>query len=202
MAASLTDSCSFYQNLSHTRWGLDPVIHTSTFVRSRSAFLFTSILAASALFLPSTAALSKRLAVHCRNLAHRVMVNRNRSPEIVLAFMVNIPWMSPGKHWSDDETCTYLAMALKIAMDLSFNKLIIPPPSLPENGVLESIPRSECISARKALSLDGFEDVEPASGWGQRLLRSRERIWLALFVLDRGLVEIQIVLLTLLTHYI
>ena len=29
----------FYEHLSHTRWGLDPILHTSGFVRSRSAFL-------------------------------------------------------------------------------------------------------------------------------------------------------------------
>jgi hypothetical protein len=114
------------------------------------------------------------------------MVNRNRSPEIVLAFLVNIPWMSPGKHWADDETCAYLAMALTIAMDISLNKLIIPSPSVQQNSNLENIARSECISARKALLLDGFDDVDPSSSWGQRLLRRRERIWLALFVLDRG----------------
>ncbi|TKA74093.1 hypothetical protein B0A49_02875 [Cryomyces minteri] len=125
----------FYQHLSHTRWGLDPAVHTSDFVRKRSAFLFTSILAACALFLPLTAALSKRLPVHCKNLAHHVMANRKRSPEIVLAFMVNIPWMSPGKHWADDETCTYTAMALTVAMDLSLNKHVIPSP----NGSQDSI---------------------------------------------------------------
>jgi hypothetical protein len=114
------------------------------------------------------------------------MVNRSRSPEIVLAFMVNIPWMSPGKHWADDETCAYLAMALTIAMDISLNKLIIPSPSVSQNRNLENIAKSECISARKALSLDGFDNVDPSSSWGQRLLRRRERIWLALFVLDRG----------------
>jgi hypothetical protein len=114
------------------------------------------------------------------------MANRSRSPEIVLAFMVNIPWMSPGKHWADDETCAFLAMAVTIALDISLNKLIIPSPSVSQDPNLENIARSECISARKALSLDGFDDVDPSSSWGQRLLRRRERIWLALFVLDRG----------------
>jgi hypothetical protein len=178
----------FYQNLSHTRWGLDPIVHTSSFVRSRSAFLFTSILAASALFLPSTAALSKRLSVHCKRLAHLAIVNRNRSPEIVLAFMINIPWMSPGKHWADDETCSYMAMALTVAVDLSLNKLVVPCARLPNIG--EKAPKSECITARKALALDGFSDVDPNSAVAQRLLRSRERIWLALFVLDRGYVKL------------
>jgi hypothetical protein len=94
--------------------------------------------------------------------------------------------MSPGKHWADDEACTYLAMALTIAMDISLNKLIIPSPGVQQNGNMGNIAKSECISARKALSLDGFDDVDPSSTWGQRLLRRRERIWLALFTLDRG----------------
>src|SRR6478752_5234709 len=73
---------SFHRNLAHTRWGLDPRIYTVDFTRSRSAFLYTSIMAASALFMPSAAALSKRLSNHVRTLAHKVVVNRYRSVEI------------------------------------------------------------------------------------------------------------------------
>jgi hypothetical protein len=142
----------------------------------------------SALFIPAAGAVSKRLSGHCKRLAYHVMTNRNRSPEIVLAYMVNIPWMAPGKHWSDDETCSYMASSLTIAMDLSLNKLIVPSPSDSLIGVHDGIAPSDCISARKALDLDGFSDVDPGSDLGQRLLRRRERIWLALFVLDRGFV--------------
>lgn len=177
---------SFFENLAHTRWGVDPVLHTPEFVRKQSAFLFTSILAASALFIPTAGALSKRLSVHCKNLARGVMFNRKRSPEIVLAFMINIPWMAPGKHWSDDETCSYMAMALTIAVDVSLNKLIVPSPSDALAGIHVGRPPSDCISARKALDLDGFYNIEPDSDFGRRLLRRRERIWLALFTLDRG----------------
>jgi len=177
---------SFYDNLAHTRWGLDPLLHTPKFVRQQSLFLFTSIMAVSAIFIPTAAALSKRLKSHCKLLARDIIVNRNRSPEIVLAFMVNIPWMAPGKHWADDETCSYMASALTIAVDISLNKLIVPSPSESLAGVHEIRSPSECIAARKALDLDGFQDVEPLSQLGQRLLRRRERIWLALFVLDRG----------------
>lgn len=182
----------FYQNLSHTRWGLDPLVHTASSVRTRSAFLFTSILAASALFIPTAAALSKRLAVHCRYLAHHVMVKRYRSPEIVVAFMVNVPWMAPGKHWSDDESCSYVAMASAIAIDLCMNKLVIPSPSIYNSEIPATTPKSDCITARKALDMDGFTNVDPSSPQGRRLLRSRERIWLALFVLDRGSVYLHI----------
>jgi hypothetical protein len=116
------------------------------------------------------------------------MIHRNRSPEIVLAFMVNIPWMSPGKHWADDASCSYLAMALTIATDISLNKLIVPSPGSLPDASWDRLPKSDCITATKALSMDGFDNVDPRTNWGRRLLRRRERIWLALFVLDRGCV--------------
>lgn len=166
---------------------MDRLLHTPTFVRNQSAYLFTSILAASALFMPSTAALSRRLSNHCKYLARNIITNKYRSPEIVLAFMINIPWMSPGKHWSDDETCSYMAAALTIAVDISLNKVITPSPSNSEIAAPQTA-QSECISARKALDLDGFHDIDPGSPLGRRLLRRRERVWLALFVLDRGYV--------------
>lgn len=143
-------------------------------------------MAASAQFIPTAGALYKRLSSHSKILARDLMTHRNRSPEIVLAFMVNVPWMAPGKHWSDDETCSYMATALTIAMDISLNKLVVPSPSASLDGIYEGRAQSECISARKALDIDGFPDVDPCSDLGQRLLRRRERIWLALFVLDRG----------------
>lgn len=177
----------FYDSLSHTRWGLDPTLHTAAFVRSRSAFLFTSILAASATFIPSHAALAKRLSAHRGMLAQRVINKRNRSLEIVLAFMVNVPWMSPGNHWTDDEACTYLSMALTLALDLQFNKIVVPSPTIRPAGFLERVAKNDCIDAERALQLDGFGNVDPVSSWGRRLLRTRERVWLALFVLDRGI---------------
>lgn len=143
-------------------------------------------MAASALFIPSAAAVSKRLSYHCKTLSRHIMNNRNRSPEIVLAFMVNIPWMAPGKHWSDDETCASMSAALTIALDISLNKLIVPSPSSSLGGVHHGREPSDCITARRALDLDGFPEVDPGSDLGRRLLRRRERIWLALFVLDRG----------------
>ncbi|CZR51311.1 uncharacterized protein PAC_01186 [Phialocephala subalpina] len=176
----------FYENLSHTRWGLDTLLHTPEFVRKQSCFLFTSIMAASALFIPTAAAISKRLSTHCKHLAQSLMISGHRSPEIVLGFMVNVPWMAPGRHWSDDGTCSYMGAALTIAIDISLNKLIVPSPSPSLAGIHERRPPSDYITARKALDLDGFHEVDPMSDFGRRLLRRRERIWLALFVLDRG----------------
>ncbi|KAJ5872031.1 uncharacterized protein N7529_004384 [Penicillium soppii] len=175
----------FYQNLAHTRWGLDPLVHTPSFVRSQSSFLFTSIMAGAALFLSSAAALSKRLSRHCKWLAKRVITNRHRSVEIVLAFMVNVPWMSPGDSLGDDDTCSYIAMALTVALDLSLNKIVSPSSSF-DQGLLNRLARADCIDAKRALHMDGFDDVDPSSEWGLRLLRRRERAWIALYVVERG----------------
>ncbi|KAK8119625.1 uncharacterized protein PG998_004251 [Apiospora kogelbergensis] len=175
----------FYQKLAHTRWGIDPVIHTVEFVRSRSAFLLTSIAAASALFSPSLEAVYKRLYNHRQKLAGLIMANRYKSVEIILAFMVNIPWISAGEHWADDETSTYISMALTVALDLSLNKIV--PSETSDIRMSESIASSDCISARRALTIDGFPDVDPDSLTGRRLLRRRERTWLSLYVLERGI---------------
>ncbi|KAJ5594582.1 uncharacterized protein N7459_000790 [Penicillium hispanicum] len=175
----------FYHNLAHTRWGLDPLVHTPSFVRAQSAFLFTSIMAAAALFLPSAEALSKRLSRHCKWLGNRIMTHRHRSVEIVLAFMVNVPWMPPGERLGDDDTCSYIAMALTVALDLSLNKIITPSSSF-DHGLLTRLAKADCIDGKRALHMDGFDDVDPSSDWGRRLLRRRERTWIALFVVERG----------------
>lgn len=161
------------------------MIHSVSFVRSQSAFLLTSVLAAAALFLPSAAALSKRLSRHCNFLAHRVTAQRYRSVEIVLAFMVNVPWMAPGTCLGDDDTCSYIAMALTVALDLSLSK-IVTPSSVFDGATRKRIARADCIDAKRALHIDGFDDVDPESEWGRRLLRRRERTWIALFVVERG----------------
>ncbi|KAF4493872.1 hypothetical protein FAGAP_10014 [Fusarium agapanthi] len=151
-----------------------------------SAFLYTSIMAASALFMPSAAALSKRLSNHARTLAHRVMVNRYRSVEIVLAFMVNIPWMFPGQHSTDDETCTYISIANTVATDLSLHKSLISP-EMVGSGSGIGLARGDCLDPRAALTMDGFPELDPWSEKGRLFLRNRERCWLSLFVLERGM---------------
>ncbi|KAI1490133.1 hypothetical protein F5X96DRAFT_695028 [Biscogniauxia mediterranea] len=114
------------------------------------------------------------------------MSRRYKSVEIVLAFMVNIPWISAGEHWADDETSTYMSMALSIALDLSLNKIILSSPSVESPFSRDSVAMSDRISARKALAMDGFGHVDPESLMGRRILRRRERTWLSLFVLERG----------------
>lgn len=176
----------FHNTLSHTRWGCDRTISLD-FVRSRSCFLLTSILAAASLFNDGLAALSKRLTNHCKYLIKEVISENYKSVEIVLALMVNVPWHQPGKSWNtDDRTCFYISTAMSIATDLSMNKIIIPTSTIRTAGTMHRLTQAETIDARRALHIDGHADIEPNSTLGRRLLRARERAWLALFTLDRG----------------
>jgi hypothetical protein len=139
----------------------------------------------SSLFMPSAGALSRRLSNHCKTLANRVIATRCRSVEIVLAFMINVPWMFPGKHSADDDTCWYVSMATAISLDLSLHKSLVPLDSHSSEPPI-NISRADCIDPKVALAMDGFHDVDVASDLGRRLLRRRERCWIALFVLERG----------------
>ena len=175
----------FFHKLSHTRWGLDPLVHTVPFVRSQSAFLFTSVMVASALFIPSAAALWKRLAKHAKLLANRAMTQRFRSVEIVLAYMINVPWMLPGEQSADDETGLYLGTAMTVSIDICLDKVIAPSENVDGNGH-PRLPTSDCIENKRALYMDGFTGIDSNSEWAQRLLRRRERAWISLWNLERG----------------
>jgi hypothetical protein len=80
-----------------------------------------------------------------------------------------------------------MSMALTLALDLQLNKIIVPSSTIRPVGFLDRVAKSDCIEAEKALQLDGFAHVDPSSPWGKRLLRTRERVFLALFTLDRGI---------------
>lgn len=115
------------------------------------------------------------------------MLRRHKSIEIVLAFMVNIPWMFPGQHSTDDEACVYISMATSVAIDLSLHKVIVPTDVLQEGSKL-ALARGECLDARTALAMDGYPDLDPWTDKAKLLLRNRERCWISLFVLERGCV--------------
>ncbi|PON23224.1 hypothetical protein TGAM01_v207997 [Trichoderma gamsii] len=175
----------YYSKLVHTRWGLSPRVHTAAYTRSRSAFLFTTVMAASTLFMPTAGPLSKRLFNHVKLLAQKVINDKYKSVEIVLAFMTHIPWIFPGDHTMDDETCIYISIATTIAFDLSLHKTLMPRDAL-ESGST-NVSRGECLDPRAALAIDGFPDVDPWSEQGQLLLRARERCYISLFVVERGM---------------
>lgn len=110
---------------------------------------------------------------------------RHKSIEIVLAFMVNIPWMFPGRHSTDDEACMYISMATSIAIDLSLHKVLVQTEVLRGESTL-TLARGECLDMRTALAMDGYPDLDARTEKAKLYLRNRERCWISLFVLERG----------------
>ena len=101
--------------------------------------------------------------------------------------MVRVPWMQPGKNWAtDDQSCYYLSTAMAMALDLSMNRIVLPTSTRRPQGTMDRISQADCIEAQRALNIDGHAYTDPLSVLGRRLLRARERAWLALFCLDRG----------------
>lgn len=143
-------------------------------------------MACAALFVPTAGSLSKRLSNHVKALAQHVIMRRHRSVEIVLAFVVNIPWIFPGQRSTDDETCWYVSMAATIAIDLLMHKTLVSKQVL-DSGDGLTLARGECLDTHTALEIDGYEGVDPWSKRGMILLRSRERCWISLYVVERGM---------------
>lgn len=172
----------------NTRFGLDPNLHTLAYVRSRSAFLFTSILRASSLFVDTAADLCRRLSAHVKHLVHIITTKTYRSPEIVLGFILIVPFLDTGTFLSptQDVTCYYLATALSIAIDLSLHKIVVPSTTPRPQAVLEKLMPQNSIAVDKALHIDNHYNLVASSHIARRILRSRERIWLCLYVLEQG----------------
>ncbi len=136
---------------------------------------------------------STRLGIHLRNLLVQIIRFGYKSVDIVTAFLVIIPWISPGEHVSDDPTTQYAALAVNMALDLHMDK---PVDCRPGYGVLEVIDvhggggnasyAGISLSPEQVCAIDGLREVELGKEMLGRLFRSRQRIWLALFILDRG----------------
>lgn len=170
---------TFHSTLSHTRWGLCAALHTTSFIRSRSSLLLTAMMLGASKFLENHAAITKRLHTHLTLVVRSILEQGFKSIEIVLGLLVCIPWQSPGDNVAEDPTSLYIAMAMNIALDLSLDRKI----SESEKPIFGQL---SLLSPRTALNIDGFPDVHPDSWYGRQLLRSRERAWLSLYVLDRG----------------
>lgn len=146
------------------------------------------MLAASAYFLETATELADKLSCHVKFLVDVIVREGYRSPEIVLGFILNVPWMETGSLSSPtpDKTCYYLSTALSMAIDLSLYKIVIPSSVPRPQALLERLTPQNSLTAAVALHLDCHEDLLPSSDVARRALRSRERIWLCLYALEQG----------------
>jgi hypothetical protein len=96
---------------------LDPKLHTFTYVRVRSSFLFTTILAAAAkAFNP---ALYVALHDYSEDLLADSFRRGKKSTEVIQAVLILTYWKEP----EDTRAWVSLGYVIRIAMDLGWHRL-------------------------------------------------------------------------------
>lgn len=134
----------------------DPVLHTLPYIRSRSSFLFTTLLRAAAkVFCPT---LYQSLHDHLEKLLHKILGKAQKSPEIVQAICLMTHW----KESSDSRAWMFIGYAIRACLEMGWHKL--KPTNLDD-------------STMRAVSTETEMEI--------RERRNKERTWLMLFVYDR-----------------
>jgi hypothetical protein len=96
---------------------LDPVLHLFAYVRQRSPFLLTSILAMSAkVFHP---VLYSKLYGHAQNLCTMAFRRGTKSIETVQAILILTYWKEP----QDDRVWNLVGYAIRACIDMGWHKL-------------------------------------------------------------------------------
>ncbi|KAI1023770.1 hypothetical protein LB504_004986 [Fusarium proliferatum] len=115
LAKSLFDS--FITVLNPYISQLDPYLHTFSYVRSKSAFLLSSMLAMSAKAFNHV--LYTKLYDHAQDLFSNVFRRGSKSVEVVQAILILTYWKEP----QDTRVWTSVGYAIRICMDLGWQKL-------------------------------------------------------------------------------
>ncbi|EDN07411.1 GAL4 & fungal specific transcription factor domain-containing protein, priB [Histoplasma capsulatum] len=136
----------------------DPRLHTLKYIRTRSSFLFSAVLAAAAkIFKPS---LYSKLHEHVEHILKDVLSSGKISTEIVQGICLLTYWKEP----SDSRAWLLVGYAIRAAIEMGWHKFKPPPLHHTEGSTRE--PMESEIEVRE--------------------LRSKERSWLMLFVYDRS----------------
>lgn len=110
----------------------DPVLHTFKYIRSKSPFLFSSVLsAASKIFTP---ALYPKLHDHAESLLRDILCSGQKSTEIVQGICTLTYWKEP----SDSRAWLFVGYAIRACIEMGWHKLSSTPlPSTTELAVRE-----------------------------------------------------------------
>ncbi|KAH8898632.1 hypothetical protein GQ53DRAFT_741939 [Thozetella sp. PMI_491] len=101
---------------------LDPILHTPDFVRSRSALLFTWILALAAPFETDSSMVAKRLVYHGNKLSRYVYSQGLRSIEIIQGYYISLISDRPIDQSFQETSWMYKAFAFGMAAELGLHR--------------------------------------------------------------------------------
>lgn len=102
---------------------VDPILHTITYVRSKSSFLFSVILEVACRYLPTPdPELFRKLSKHVDWLIQELQSHGYKSIEICQAYQIRSAWQAPT---SSDErrVWQHLSLALTMAIELRLESL-------------------------------------------------------------------------------
>ncbi|CDM27219.1 transcriptional regulator family: Fungal Specific TF [Penicillium roqueforti] len=169
---------------------LDPMLHTPDFVRSRSALLFTWILALTAQFDHESASVAKRLRLHGEKLSKHVHTCGYKSVEIVQGYYISLLSATPAETLSQERSWLYTMYAFGVAAELGLDQDSSAKDATPLNTLSASyyrtqdaapapLPRED--SSRLLLEYPPKDHTD-----NQRMARNRERTWLRILLWERA----------------
>ncbi|CAK7235146.1 hypothetical protein SBRCBS47491_009192 [Sporothrix bragantina] len=151
---------------------LDPILHTPSFVRARSALLFTWILALTAQFdhRPASAALAKRLRLHGEKLSHHVHACGFKSVEIVQGYYISLLSANPAATLAEERSWLYTMYAFGLGSELG----------------LDREEESSAPKAAGAMETTHIAEDRTDRELAGRLTRNRQRTWLRILLWERA----------------
>lgn len=170
---------------------LDPMLHTPDFVRSRSALLFTWILALTAQFDHGSASVAKRLRLHGEKLSKHVHTSGYKSVEIVQGYYISLLSANPAETLAEERSWLYTMYAFGVAAELGLDQDSRAKDGTPLSTVNAFCFRTQDVPAptplpgngQSRLSLD-YLSKDPTDN--QRMARNRERTWLRILLWERA----------------
>lgn len=169
---------------------LDPILHSPTFVRSRSALLFTWILALTAQFDFGSAAIAKRLRLHGEKLSRHVHTAGYKSVEIVQGYYISLLSATPAATLAQERSWLYTMYAFGVATELGLDQE--PGPGYTDSPSPTGASRLKpWDTASPTVGSDGPILSLPAHTTEcpdqvPRLSRNRERTWLRILLWERA----------------
>ncbi|KAJ6020447.1 transcriptional regulator family: Fungal Specific TF [Penicillium herquei] len=161
---------------------LDPILHTPEFVRSRSALLFTWVLALTAQFDHGCASIAKRLRLHGEKLSRHVHTCGFKSVEIVQGYYISLLSATPADTLAEERSWLYTMYAFGVAAELGLDQYFQSNQAhdslFPSNQGHQSLQTTDSRSGETLNRRD--------SSYEQRLIRNRERTWFRILLWERA----------------
>lgn len=169
---------------------LDPVLHTPEFVRSRSALLFTWVLALTAQFDHASASIAKRLRLHGEKLSEHVHTRGFKSVEIVQGYYISLLSATPAESLAKERSWLYTMHAFGVAAELGLDQYLDTRDSRARLG-LSSYHQDRSATAFPLNSDAMANQASPHcktkdTSYEQRLIRNRERTWFRILLWERA----------------